>query len=62
MGTDILIYLGGLALLDMLIPTNICVNLFQFLTDNKNLTSILFTYRTIIGKYILGSILVRYLL
>jgi len=44
MGTDILIYLGGLALLDMLSPTIIGVTLFLVLTDNKNLTSRLLTY------------------
>lgn len=44
MGTDILIYLGGLALLDMLSPTIIGVTLFLILTDNKNLTSRLLTY------------------
>ncbi|QXE01950.1 GAP family protein [Terribacillus sp. DMT04] len=44
MGTDILIYLGGLALLDTLSPTIIGVTLFLILTDNKNLTSRLLTY------------------
>lgn len=44
MGTDILIYLGGLALLDTLSPTIIGVTLFLVLTDNKNLTLRLFSY------------------
>ncbi|WP_433956921.1 GAP family protein [Cytobacillus horneckiae] len=44
MGTDILVYLGGLALLDTLSPTIIGVTLFLILTDNKNLTSRLFSY------------------
>ncbi|MEQ6353753.1 GAP family protein [Lysinibacillus sp. M3] len=44
MGTDILIYLGGLALLDTLSPTIIGVTLFLILTDKKNLTSRLFAY------------------
>ncbi|ATP39963.1 hypothetical protein CSE16_07815 [Solibacillus sp. R5-41] len=44
MGTDILIYLGGLALLDTLSPTIIGVTLFLVLTDNKNLTSRLSAY------------------
>lgn len=44
MGTDLLIYLGGLALLDTLSPTIIGVTLFLILTDNKNLTSRLFSY------------------
>lgn len=44
MGTDILIYLGGLAFLDTLSPTIIGVTLFLILTDNKNLTSRLLTY------------------
>src|SRR5690625_376303 len=44
MGTDILIYLGGLALLDTLSPTIIGVTLFLVLSDNKNLTSRLLAY------------------
>ncbi|MGE7688432.1 GAP family protein [Lysinibacillus sp. NPDC097214] len=44
MGTDILIYLGGLALLDTLSPTIIGVTLFLVLTDKKNLTSRLLAY------------------
>ncbi|NRG47059.1 hypothetical protein HRF87_20200, partial [Bacillus sp. CRN 9] len=44
MGTDLLVYLGGLALLDTLSPTIIGVTLFLILTDNKNLTSRLFSY------------------
>ncbi|WP_153722599.1 GAP family protein [Sporosarcina cascadiensis] len=44
MGTDILIYLGGLALLDTLSPTIVSVTLFLVLTDNKNLTSRLLSY------------------
>lgn len=44
MGTEILIYLGGLALIDTLSPTIIGVTLFLVLTDNKNLSSRLFAY------------------
>lgn len=44
MGTDILIYLGGLALVDTLSPTIIGVTLFLVLTDNKNVTSRLLAY------------------
>ena len=44
MGTDILIYLCGLALLDTLSPTIIGVTLFLVLTDNKNLTIRLLAY------------------
>ena len=44
MGTDIIIYLGGLALLDTLSPTIIGVTLFLVLTYNKNLTSSLIVY------------------
>ena len=44
MGTDILIYLGGLALLDTLSPTIIGVTLFLVLTYNKNLASRLLAY------------------
>lgn len=44
MGTGILVYLGGLALLDTLSPTIIGVTLFLVLTDKKNLTSRLLTY------------------
>jgi len=44
MGTDIFIYLGGLAFLDTLSPTIIGVTLFLVLTDNKNLTSRLLAY------------------
>ena len=40
MGTDILIYLGGLALLDMLSPTIIGVTLFLVLTDNIKIIDI----------------------
>lgn len=49
MGTDILIYLGGLALLDTLSPTIIGVTLFLVLTDNKNLTSRLLAYLLTVG-------------
>ncbi|MEY9979543.1 GAP family protein [Lysinibacillus sp. RC79] len=49
MGTDILIYLGGLALLDTLSPTIIGVTLFLVLTDNRNLTSRLFAYLLTVG-------------
>lgn len=44
MGTELLIYLSGLALLDTLSPTIIGVTLFLILTDNKNSTSRLFSY------------------
>ncbi|GGE64650.1 GAP family protein [Priestia taiwanensis] len=44
MGTDILIYLGGLALLDTLSPTIIGVTLYLILSDNKNLITRLSTY------------------
>ncbi|MFO1441808.1 GAP family protein [Bacillus sp. Bva_UNVM-123] len=44
MGTDILIYLGGLALVDTLSPTIVGVTLFLVLTDNKNVTSRLLAY------------------
>ncbi len=44
MGTDIIIYLGGLALLDTLSPTIIGVTLFLVLTYNKNLVSSLLVY------------------
>ncbi|MFC9542519.1 GAP family protein [Lysinibacillus sp. NPDC056959] len=49
MGTDILIYLGGLALLDTLSPTIIGVTLFLVLTDNRNLTSRLLAYLLTVG-------------
>ncbi|MFE3573577.1 GAP family protein [Lysinibacillus sp. NPDC059133] len=49
MGTDILIYLGGLALLDTLSPTIIGITLFLVLTDNRNLTSRLFAYLLTVG-------------
>lgn len=49
MGTDILIYLGGLALLDTLSPTIIGVTLFLILTDNRNLTSRLLAYLLTVG-------------
>ncbi|WP_100331295.1 GAP family protein [Bacillus xiapuensis] len=44
MGTDLLIYLGGLALLDTLSPTIIGVTLFLILTNKNHLTSRLFSY------------------
>ena len=44
MGTDLLLFLGGLALLDTLSPTIIGVTLFLILTDNKGLNSRLFSY------------------
>ncbi|MGN7477597.1 GAP family protein [Solibacillus silvestris] len=44
MGINILIYLGGLALLDTLSPTIIGVTLFLVLKDNKNLTTRLLAY------------------
>ncbi|MDC2867856.1 GAP family protein [Bacillus sp. BP-3] len=44
MGTDILIYLGGLALLDTLSPTIIGVTLYLILTDNENLITRLSSY------------------
>lgn len=44
MGIDILIYMGGLALLDTLSPTIIGVTLYLVLTDNKNLTTRLLAY------------------
>ncbi|MGE7945494.1 GAP family protein [Lysinibacillus sp. NPDC093688] len=49
MGTDILIYLGGLALLDTISPTIIGVTLFLVLTDNRNLTSRLLAYLLTVG-------------
>jgi len=49
MGTDILIYLGGLALLDTLSPTIIGVTLFLVLTDNRNLTSRFLAYLLTVG-------------
>lgn len=49
MGTDILIFLGGLALLDTLSPTIIGVTLFLVLTDNRNLTSRLLAYLLTVG-------------
>lgn len=59
METDILIYLGGLALLDTLSPTIIGVVLFLILTDNNKLTSRVFTYLfTVVVLYFsLGIIL-----
>ncbi|ONG69883.1 hypothetical protein BKK44_14460 [Bacillus cereus] len=44
MGIDILIYLGGLALLDTLSPTIIGVTLYLILSDNKNLITRLSSY------------------
>ncbi|MFC5734256.1 GAP family protein [Cytobacillus gottheilii] len=44
MEIDILIYMGGLALLDTLSPTIIGVTLYLVLTDNKNLTTRLLAY------------------
>ncbi|MGD6879980.1 GAP family protein [Bacillus infantis] len=44
MGTDLLIYLGGLALLDTLSPAIIGVTLFLILKDSKHLTLRLMTY------------------
>jgi len=49
MGTDIFIYLGGLALLDTLSPTIIGVTLFLILTDNRNLTARLLAYLLTVG-------------
>ncbi|MEB2299037.1 GAP family protein [Lysinibacillus xylanilyticus] len=49
MGTDIFIYLGGLALLDTLSPTIIGVTLFLVLTDKRNLTSRLLAYLLTVG-------------
>jgi len=49
MGTDIFIYLGGLALLDTLSPTIIGVTLFLVLTDIRNLTSRLLAYLLTVG-------------
>lgn len=44
MGTDILVYIGGLALLDTLSPTIVGVTLYLILTNKRNLTSRLFIY------------------
>lgn len=49
MGTDLFIYLGGLALLDTLSPTIIGVTLFLVLTDNRNLTPRLLAYLLTVG-------------
>ncbi len=44
MGTDLLVYIGGLALLDTLSPTIIGVTLFIILKNKENAASRLFTY------------------
>ena len=44
MGTDLLVYLGGLALLDTLSPTIIGVTLFIILKNKENAASRLLTY------------------
>lgn len=44
MDTELLLFIGGLALLDTLSPTVIGVTLYLLLTDNRNLTSRLFIY------------------
>ncbi|KQU63395.1 hypothetical protein ASG66_02995 [Bacillus sp. Leaf406] len=59
MGTELLLYLGGLALLDTLSPTIIGVTLLLILKDNKNVASRLFAYLStvVILYFSLGVIL-----
>jgi len=59
MGTDILLYLGGLALIDTFSPTIIGVTLFLVLNDNRNLTLRLLVYLGTVGLlyFLLGVIM-----
>ena len=52
MGTEQLLLIGGLAILDTLSPTTIGVTIYLLLTDKENLTKRLFVYLlTVAGCY-----------